>query len=255
MTYGALAAGIVGLALTAGLAGLEMTSRLRTKELPRLPTIEQGRWDDPVSAVALLEDGAARGPAAGWNELWSSGTRGAPSSDTALARLSVQLGARLVDLELANAARDTAAVRLLSARVVKVLEEGDVLGSGPIAYPYRLVAQDTGAHASRVDSLLAEGREGLRGRMPKEWLELGVWAETARTAAARRDAGFFRSRASRDALDRIDALLTGTGSADELAKVRRAVPVDDRADWNALETALRDLLRSAAGLRPLATVP
>lgn len=237
MAYGALAAGIAGLALAAAL----LTNR------------GNGSLDDPRLAVATLEDGAARGPAAGWDELWSSGNRGA-SSDTALARLSVRLGAYMVDLELANAARDTPTVRLVSGSVAELLDGSGLLGSSSAASIYHSVAQGTGTDAGSVDSLLAQGREALRARMAKEWLELGVWAETARTAAARQDAAFFRSRVSRDALERLDALLTRTTSADELAEVRRALPADGRADWKALETALRNLLRSAAGFRRLAVV-
>jgi hypothetical protein len=229
MAYGALAAGLAGLALAAAL----LTNR------------GEGPLDDPREAVALLEDGATRGPRAGWAyELWPP-KRGGDSEAGPEDQLAVRLGAYLVDLELAAAPRDTAALGLLSAKVERSLD--GVNGSSLAANAYRTISQRPSMQQSEAERLLAQGREFIQARMPAEWLGLGVWIETARTAAVRRDAGFFHSRYSRSALERAEALPgLDEPSRNALAAIRGALPVEGPPKWEALENALGELLREAA---------
>lgn len=229
MAYGTLAAGLAGLALTATL----LTNR-------------GGPLDDPAEAVAML-DAPERGPALGWDTLWVAKRGLTAISDED--RLAVRLGANAVELELAAAARDSS-VGQLSRTAAWLLKNSDILGSASTAARYDSINQLAQQGDSDIEPLLSEAREGLRGLLPTEWLELGVWAETARTAALRRDAGFFRSRDSRAALERIGTL---PGIDEQLAAVRQLLPEDGRIDWPANDarwTTLADhlatLLREAA---------
>lgn len=234
LAYGALAAGIAGLALAAALLSNRGGDR---------------RMDDPADAIAML-DRRELGPAAGWDNLWIV-TRGL-TKITDDDRLAVRLGATVVELELAAAAtaRDTS-VEELSGTIAELLRRSAIDGSGPTVAMYDSINQLAKQGESDIEPLLAAGREGIRGLLPGEWLELGVWAETARTAALRHDADFFRTRDSRAALERIATL---PDIDKPLATVRQLIPPDGRMDWPAndprwtmLADSLADLLREAAG--------
>ncbi|HEU4557479.1 MAG TPA: hypothetical protein VFS20_06495 [Longimicrobium sp.] len=229
--YGALAAGLVGLALTAAL----LTNR------------GSGRLDDPAGAIAMLEGGATGGPVPDWTQTWDvprgEGTRGRVD------QLTVRIGATLVDLELAYAAGDTALpkVERLSAQVDRILGDSAFTASRGIRSIYRDISNRAANGAGGIEPRLADGREELSDFLDPEWLELGVWAETARTAALRRDTGFFHSRDSRAALERIGTL---PDINEQLTAVRQLLPEDGRIDWPAnderwteLEDRLANLLR------------
>ncbi|HYH80294.1 MAG TPA: hypothetical protein VEX86_10865 [Longimicrobium sp.] len=227
MTYGAIAASVVGVGLAAAL----------------LARGGDGRLDDPVSAVAMLEGGAAPGPAAGWDESWSR-FRGAP--DAAIDPAAVRIGAHLVDLELADASRDTAAVHTLGGDVAALL--GNMRGGAGAAAIYRKVQQ---ASPDSVAPLLAQGREEVRTLLGSvDGLELGIWAETGRTAAARRDTAFFRRSETRAVMERLAA----SPEFDEetvaaLGAVRDAIPEQGQVDMAALQQRLSTLLRIAGQKR------
>lgn len=226
--YGAIAAGIMGIALTAALL----------KNRP--PAL----LDDPTRAVAMLEDRATPGLAEGWNAAWGN-TRGqqTPTYEGA----AVHIGANLVDLELAAATNDTAALHALAGETRALLDE--IPGGGRIVRTYRAVADSSGT-AEQTKARLAAGRDYVRELMAPsaEWLELGVWGETARTAAVRRDAKFFRTSATRAAIERADAIMQpGSQEQRALAAVKEVLPADGRTtDWVALEKNLSTLLRTAS---------
>lgn len=225
MAYGAIAAVLVGIGVTAAL----------------LNRAENARLDDPVSAVAMLERGTAPGLAEGWDETWDPAKRSGNVHRKAPEPLAVQVGAYLVDLELAAAAGDTATVRNVSAAMSDLLITQT--RGGDAAEPYEAIRKDD----RNVPARLAEGRDRVRNWVDTDWLELGIWAETARNAAARRDAAFFRQPATRRVLDRAAALHDDHDKVPTaLAAVRAALPRDDgRANWKDLEDRLRDLLTAA----------
>jgi hypothetical protein len=232
MAYGALAAGLAGLALAAALL---------TKER------EVGRLDDPERAVAMLEGAGAPGQVPDLDQLWKVTTRGSRPT-TEREKLSVQLGTYLVNLELAVDAGDTAAVRSLSTIVTPELDQAGIGGSAQATSIYRRLAEGPGIDVATADSLLAEAREGIRAVMDPEWLELGVWGQTARTAAARHDAGFFRSPDSRAALERIATLPLDDKAKGALTAVREVLPADGRIDWSPNDARWTTLSERLAGL-------
>jgi hypothetical protein len=222
--YGAIAAALVALAVAPALV-----SRLRDTRL-----------DDPARAVAMLDGAAARRPAEGLDAAFGI-TRGGPGQPRELEPTAVRVGAYLVDLELAAASRDTT-VRALSDKVAGLMD--DVSGSSGTASVYRAIG--SARPGADVKPLLAQGREAVRQAMPAEWLELGVWAEAARTAAARHDAGFFRSRRSRAAVERAAALPDPDKTiGPALNAVRGAIPTKGTPDWAKLENRLTGLLGAA----------
>jgi hypothetical protein len=232
--YGAIAAGLVGIGLAATLLTRSRDTRL----------------DDPTRAVAMLEGGAARGPAAGWGEAFQGRKRGG-TQQFRIAVIAVRLGAYLVDLELAAASRDTA-LSGLSGDVVALLEQDSAFGGGQAASVYREVERAAAANPrADVRPLLARGRKAMRFvAIPPEWLELGVWGEAARTAAARHDAGFFRSGRTGAVLERattLPELDKSTGAA--LRAVRAAIPADGHTltaeEWSTLQAQITKLLRLA----------
>ncbi|HET7233833.1 MAG TPA: hypothetical protein VFJ16_27730 [Longimicrobium sp.] len=241
MVYGALAAVLAGIGVTAALLNRSANALL----------------DDPVRAVRMLEAGAAPGVAAGWNDVFQSRTRGAGDNLTEEQR-TVRVGAYLVDLELAFAAQQADSIQVISGRVERLLD--GMRGGGAVSPPYR----DLAAGRGDTRELLADGRERVRALMQPDWLELGIWAEAARTAAVRHDAEFFRSPRISRVLDRADSLATGVepnqSSGPErvtgrtavnepmrtaVANVRRALPAGNRANWQALAADLTELLRAA----------
>jgi hypothetical protein len=111
------------------------------------------------------------------------------------------------------------------------------------------LAQGTGAELRNAEPQLALGRQGVQSLALPQWLELGLWAQTARIAAARHDAGFFRERASLAALERVGNLLELEGRATaELAAVRAVIPADGRIDWPAQDARWTALERSLFAL-------
>jgi len=224
--YGALAAGIATIGLTFAL-------------------LNQPSLHDPAGAVRTLRDGTAPGVAAGWNEPWRGTTRGGSStpSDTTEAAeqaAAVRLGALLVDLELATPnPRDTLFVTV--NQKVKAELEG-IGGGGSPASIYREVEADAAA-GKDVSRKLKEGRNAVRGTVPVDWFEAGIWAETARTAAARHDVRFFRSKPSRDALERVAKLEMDEEARAAFATVRRAIPRKGTPGWPRLQEAITEFLR------------
>lgn len=234
MAWGAIAAGLAAIGITAAL--LQRSS---------------DRGLDPASVVAVLDRGAEPGLARGWESPWPV-TRGI-EDDLAEDQVAVRVGSHLFDLELAAAKNDTSALHDLSRKVVALLQQ--VSGGGELSKPFEQLA----AGAGDVRGLLEEGRKGVRLRLAEEWVDLGIWAEGARTAAVRRDAGFFRSPGLERTLQRVEALPEADASTKEVIQaVRAALPASGRTtNWNELQHSLERLLRVAGASYddPLAPAP
>lgn len=198
--------------------------------------------DDPGRYAALL---ARPGLPAGWNATPWTAARAPDEALDPRAR-AVRIGARITDLEAAAAARDSLSVRQAAADV------GALLGALPAAGPAASVYEEVGRRAGEPPAALAPVRE--RGRRTaarlagEDGVALGAWAEAARLAAARRDAGFFRARATHRTLERAarDRALPAGARAGADA-VRAALAAPGAPDWGTLEREAARILASAGG--------
>ncbi len=221
------------LAIAATLAGIALAPLLWRLARPPAPASA-----DPRRFVALLA-ARADGLPAGWEgRPWSSVRGGAePLSDPAA---SARLGARLVDLDLAIAADDTAAGGI-AADVASLVER---FGLTPLAGQLRgEVRPDVPPRA--VEPLLAYAwRAGAASPAPA-LVGFAAWAESARIAAARHDLEFFRARDSRLAVEQAVRLPTLPGSAAaELQRLESLLPAGGPPDWDGLENALTALVKA-----------
>lgn len=198
---------------------------------------------DPGQFVTLLEAERAGLPV-GWNGRPWSTTRGAGDPLSPQAR-AVRVGARLTDLELAVRAGESATTALLAAEIAALLQA--VPASGPLAAVYREIERRAGEPPERLEPLLEQGRDSIAQILGEGFVALGAWAEAARVAAARRDAGFFRSRTTSAVLDRTRK----HPSLDEQARgsveqIRSAIRAEGAPDWGALEREITQMLRALA---------
>jgi hypothetical protein len=223
------------LAIAAVLAGVALAPWLTTRSRP------SGRAD-PGGIVAQLQVPTGGLPA-GWDgRPWSS-VRGAEQPLTPRAR-AIRLGARLVDLELAVAVRDPAAANL-AGDIAALLEA--LPAAGPVTAMYRDIARDDSASSQDLEPLLAQAGTAAARLAGADPTRLGAWAEAARIAAARRDAGFFRAEQTRAALEQASNLLDPAEPARAAVQRLRAALAPERApDWSALERDLTELLRGLA---------
>lgn len=196
----------------------------------------------PPSYVALLAPearGAGLPPA--WDGTPWRTTRGAGDPLTPEAR-AVRVGARLTDLELAAAARDTASVRAVAAEVAALLDE--VPGGAGAAAGYRAL----GTSAAADGAALARTRRDAALVAGEEFVALGMWIEAARVAAARRDAGFFRTAESRAALGRARGSVAGRALApDVMPRLERALDGGGDPAWADTQRGLSALLTALGG--------
>ncbi len=221
-------------ALAAVLAGLTV--------LPVLRPQGGGPDADPARLAALLAEPGAALPE-GWTEQrpWSA-TRGGGERLDPAAR-GVRLGVLLLDLEIAVRARQAAPTARLAAQAEALLE--DVGGSGGAADEFRAIRDAAGAPPGSLEAALDRAREGAAGLVGEDPVRLGSWAETARLAAERGDARFFRSRATRRTLEwaaKLDFLDDPARAA-----VRRIRSAADGGvpDTASLRRELDELLRTA----------
>lgn len=220
LVYGAMAAALAGIGIATALLRHSSDDGLH-----------------PGSAVAMLERRATPGLAEGWESPWPTTRGGNNSVDN---QGVVRIGTRLFDLALAAQVSDTAAARRLGGQVVTLLENQN---GGSLASPSfaKIAAGDRD-----VNGLLARGEADLRELVDGTWLDLGIWAEAARTAAVRQDAAFFRSPTGERVLARAEtAPEADASSRNAIRTVRAALPAGGRVDWDALEESLRQLMRVA----------
>ncbi len=217
-----LAAWIVS-GVAAGIAlavGLPMA--MRSSELP-----------PPETTHYALAD-RERGLPTAWPNAWGAvrgegavADPGATASRLGVAHLHLLLAAAANDSS-AKARAITDAREVLRGEWALVAEEYQEL-AGPAVSSERIA--ETGELAAQT---VDEGR-----------FRLGAWAEAARLAAARRDPAFFRSSASRSALDsaaRLSGLPAPAPAA--IQELRRLAESPGPPDWPALEQASARLARA-----------
>lgn len=221
-------------AVAAVLVGLALLPVLWTRS--RAPDI-----DDPGRFPALLESRDAGLPA-GWDRSPWRTTRGPGDPLTPEAR-AVRLGALMTDLEVAVRGRDPRTGEI--ARKIVALLDG-IPGAGFASETYRKVGSRSGEPPEQLLPLVDSGREAVRLIEVErvQFVRLGAWAETARIAAARRDAAFFRKRETRAVLDRADEApdFPEPGRA-AVRQVRRTIERDGAPEWERLDLQLAELLR------------
>lgn len=221
--WGAIAAVLVGVAL-----------------IPLLR--KRGDPYDPARLAASVEGPGAL-PEAEWgSNLVFRITRGEGGPNVTDEARSSRLGALAVDLEVAARTRDTAAAQL--ARSTRTLL-GDVRGAGSTEEIFREIEQKSGAAPEQLLPLVKQGRESMEGIPIQEYFQAGAWSEAARLASLRRNADFFRTTASRRALEKIPSLAPAT--REHVEAVRAALPADGAPDWPALDAHLAKIVNSLGG--------
>jgi hypothetical protein len=193
----------------------------------------------PGDFVELLREPGAALPT-GWDTpAWSS-TRGPSDPLTPEAR-AARIGARIVDLEVAIAARDSAAGRI--AQELVLLLEGAPAGA-PVAAMFREVAGKVDAPSPELTRKLDDASAAATVLAGAEQVRLGAWAEAARIAAVTRDTAFFGTDDAFRPLERARRLPVLTPPARLVVDaIIRAKPSSD-SDWRTLETHTADLLRA-----------
>jgi hypothetical protein len=185
----------------------------------------------PASLLAFRDAGLP----ANWtaDRPWPA-TLGEAASLTPTAR-AVRAGALHTDLLLGTG--DTAQVARLRAEMSTLLS--GVEGAAGLNQAYSATGQEVGQALASAGAAL----EQLLGPDEVRW---GAWLEAARIAAVRRDAAFFRVRASRAALDRAARLASLPAAVRTRAgSVRNAIDTAP-PDWPALSRELNRLLRDSA---------
>lgn len=225
------------LALAAVLAGVLLIPLAISRSGGRGP-------GDPAQFAALLASREAGLPTDWDRRSWTVRRGGGdPVVDNARA---ARLGVLHLDLELAVAARQAEETEVLAERIASMMDE--MPAGGTVAVSYREIAARAGEPPEALASLLARGREDLAGFVDQDHFALGAWAEAARFAAGRRDAEFFRARASRKMLDRAGSLAgldeEGQGAAES---IRTAVQGEGQPDWAARTSHTDQLLASIGG--------
>lgn len=235
------------LALAAVLAGVLLTPLALSRFGSRGPA-------GPGDYAALLSHPGAGLPE-GWleNPAWSV-TRGGPGGDPSTETdegVAARIGALSVELELAVASRNAEQADLLCGRIEGLWS--NVRAGGPFPIDCGRIVAEAGQPAAEDTPALRQGGESLAQTfLYNPHFALGAWAEAARLAAARRDAGFFEAKRSRRALD-------GFAQSDDLAQpareaaqqVRAQLRSNGPANWPALRTALDRLLVAAHESAPV----
>jgi hypothetical protein len=156
---------------------------------------------------------------------------------------SARLGALLVDLELAARAGDSAATYEAAQSARNVIgRTGN--GSDYLDQPFHDVFDHAGEAPAKMVPRVEEARKATRKAFEGDYFAAGAWSEAARLAARARDAEFFRTPASRDAMEKILALPDLSETSREYAEaVRTTLSAGGTLDWTALQSHLEDLVR------------
>jgi hypothetical protein len=212
--WGALAAGIGGIALAATLLGRQGSSA----------------GAEPLRLAAGL-DHLDRGLPGEWQQSFgtSRGGEGAGGQSAA-----AQAGALLVNLSVAVHARDTADIQVYSEQLRSRYEPAMP------SSPFRRLSARPGAPADSLRRLVAAGTDRLADRFGREHLELGAWVVAARLAADGRNAGFFQGEG---AVPRTAGRLVSSdaAAAQAMARVQAALPATGPPRWDELQAALDTL--------------
>ncbi|HEU4455338.1 MAG TPA: hypothetical protein VFR81_19895 [Longimicrobium sp.] len=149
---------------------------------------------------------------------------------------AAQAGAFLVRLALAIQEQDSAATATLARQA---RQRFDPQGGGAL----REIGEGAGAPPADLQPLLEQATERLEERLGADHLRLGAWTEAARWAAHRQNAGYFRSEETAPMLRLAE---DDPQAREAVAAVRRELPTDGGADWDALERNLANLLNAIA---------
>ncbi|HYH81458.1 MAG TPA: hypothetical protein VEX86_16765 [Longimicrobium sp.] len=202
--------------------------------MPLLRRAEAGATG-PAEVVAMLaapSGGGTAPPAFTWSAPRGAGAGRMEDRDR------VQLGARLVELEL-YARRGDERARTAAGQVAALL--GTHPAAGELAARYRRI-EASGVGTGGLDPELGERAAELGGTMA----ETGAWLQGARVAVARRDTAFFAAPLSREVLagrgpgERLERI-----ARDELGRAREALE-GASPRWGLLRTATDDMLSLAA---------
>jgi hypothetical protein len=196
---------------------------------------------DPGRYAALL---AHPGLPAGWEaEPWTAART--PGETLGPHARAVRIGARITALEAAAATGDSAAARAAAADVARLL--APLPAGAPAAALYDELARRADEPAAAGEGERERGRRTAARLAGEGGVALGAWAEAARLAAARRDADFFRARATRRALERAlgDPALPPPARAGT-ERIRAALP-SPAPDWGLLGREAARILASAGG--------
>jgi hypothetical protein len=194
-----------------------------------LPARFGGRGLTQPGELATLLDREAGLPPK-WNQR-PSATRsgGDPLLETEVGR-AARLGVLWVDLELAAAPGKAVQADTVCSQIASVLDL--VPAGGAVGLDCARMVPAAGVDPR----VLRETREVLAARFEYEpHFALGAWAEVARLAVMRRDAGFFASRRSLQALDRIAASDDLALAARKSAQQVRARLSDRAPEWAVLK--------------------
>jgi hypothetical protein len=200
---------------------------------------------EPVRLAARLEQ-SAEGLPPGWTDRrqWTTARGDSPGpapSPAERAARSARAGAMLVDLSVAVEARDAEATRVLSAQLAARFDR-----QGGRDGALRRISDGAGGSPERLRPLIEDATERIAARLDEDALRLGAWTEAAGIAAERRDAGFFRDRATRRALARAERVVAADPPARDALRSVRLLAVPDPPRWEALAPAIDALARELA---------
>jgi hypothetical protein len=198
-----------------------------------------GAIREPSQAVALLENPAAGLPA-GWDERPWSQTRGGGGPIGPPEARAARVGAYAVDIELAIRAGDVEQRQILAGNAAAVLSaEIGIASKG-----FQELAASTETDQDVLLSQLEDATNYAAISVDPDMLALGAWAEAARFAAMRQDAGFFRNARTHRTLARAEELVGEQRAAKEALAAVSAAAASDPPNWDALKKAVDDLHRA-----------
>jgi len=212
--------------------------------LPVLRSRNGGGWQDPARLAVLASPSGDRLPAE-WTHAWYT-TRGVsdsiPNTDVA-----AQVGALHLDMEVAARSADpvdSGTVKQLAREAASKLEHAAEYGPSLAATKYDELEQLTDWSRGQVLARLAAARTEVVQDVERDYFAVGAWTEAARLAARRRDAAFFRSAQSRQAVDRAVGLEGLTAEDKQAAERVRAVVKQGKIQgWKSFEGNLDELQR------------
>lgn len=181
-------------------------------------------------------------------EKWSpagSSARGDSPRATGLSPLqrasrAARAGALLTDLAVAVEAQESEKTRLLAGQIA---ERFDVREGRPNGALGRIKARPD-SPSDELMPLVEKATDRIARGGAREALQVGAWAETARLAAARRDAAFFADTvATREMLDRAARIFAP--NPDAVAAIQRArpvlLPVGSPPPWAAVTHVIEEM--------------
>jgi hypothetical protein len=202
----------------------------------------RSRAGDPYDPARL-----AAGMTAPRDSFWTAAaffvTRGGETPNIEEQRGAARLGSLLVDMELAVRAGDTAATHDAARSAGNAV--AGMNGAGFLDQSFKDVVNHLGESPEKMLPRVDEARQATKETVDADYFAAGAWSEAARLAAKANDAEFFRSDASRKAIDRILALRPLSETArPEAEAVKGALSADGTPDWATLYDHLGRLVKA-----------